>query len=175
MLRTISQTNVKITKKRPSIWASLVCFISIDAKQDSSSTPKYPFTWSAYNYCTHDKTPLTKMVTPPISAAPAKAFSTLASVFRQASKINQNTRAVGKYPDFLLVIENRSTFFKNYFDPFLKYSPSTSTYFCNIRGSFCIPTVNNDVDLCFGYCVTADIKAALALYLFSIFFSYGIK
>ena len=50
-----------------------------------------------------------------------------------------------KYLDLLLFLKNRWTFFKNSFY-FSKYSPSTSIHFCHLRGSFCIPSANHEVD-----------------------------
>ena len=41
----------------------------------------------------------------------------------------------------------KEVFFKNYFYSFSRYSLSASIPFCNLRGSFCIPSANHKVDL----------------------------
>ena len=82
--------------------------------------------------------------------------------------------AVGKYLNFLLFPKKRLIFFKNsfYFLFFFKVFPTSLFTLLHLRGSFCIPSVNHEVDLLLRYRFTAEIKSALVSYLFpaSLFF-----
>ena len=67
---------------------------------------------------------------------------------------------VEKYSDFILFLKTIIIYLFIYLFIYLlllKYSPPTSIYFCHLRGSFCIPSANHEVDLLLRYRFTADI------------------
>ena len=66
---------------------------------------------------------------------------------------------------FCSYLSNVKYFSKNIFMLF-RNIPNRSIHFCHLRGSFCIPTANHEVDLPPRYRFTAEIKAALVSYLF---------
>ena len=57
-------------------------------------------------------------------------------------------------------------FFQKFFLFFFKVFPTYVYTLCHLRGSFCIPSANHEVDLLLRYRFTAEIKAILVSYLF---------
>ena len=60
----------------------------IESDTDVKQQLKGPPTWSAINSILSEPLPLTRIVTPPLIAAPAHEYSTLMTVLKQAQKIN---------------------------------------------------------------------------------------